>query len=358
MGCANYHAWLLFEDGDKWLVRIPRKRFCSDPDDLIEYLVASEYATLKFLETTKIPAPRTFGYGLGSDENNHVGVSYLLIEHLPGVPYEPDMFESDIQRQESFVGQVAQLLMEISQYPLPRAGSLLYHKNQIYVSQMASNRFFHLGLIGPFQTSLDYFVEISEQYLNLIADGQAHFQYPTEAFAFYTLARNEAKFFAIDDNSTTDKTPQFFLKHVDDKGDHLLVNEEGIITGIIDWQFARFAPAFEAFSPSYLTAELDWLYSDKTGITDGDRQLAGQLRKHGGGAIAAYMEKNEFSRRFHHGLGESVSKEEARKMLKAWLKTLGKECPLDMDAWIAELCGKDQRWGRVVCLKNDLHQLL
>jgi hypothetical protein len=39
------------------------------------------------------------------------------------------------------------------------------------------------------------------------------------------------------------ETPeQFFLKHVDDKGDHLLVDKDLNITGIIDWQMARVVP--------------------------------------------------------------------------------------------------------------------
>ena len=58
MGCANYHAWLTFDDGEKWIVRIPRTPFSDVPPDLVEYLVRSEFATLKFLELTDVPAPK------------------------------------------------------------------------------------------------------------------------------------------------------------------------------------------------------------------------------------------------------------------------------------------------------------
>jgi hypothetical protein len=46
------------------------------PDDLIDYLVASEYATLKYLED-KVPAPRVYAYGLALDPRNKVGLSYI-----------------------------------------------------------------------------------------------------------------------------------------------------------------------------------------------------------------------------------------------------------------------------------------
>jgi len=40
----------------------------------------------------------------------------------------------------------------------------------------------------------------------------------------------------------------FFLKHTDDKGEHILVDDEYNITGIIDWVFASTACKAYAFS--------------------------------------------------------------------------------------------------------------
>jgi hypothetical protein len=48
---------------------------------MVEYFIASEYATLEFVEFTKVPAPKVFGYGLASEKDN-VGVSYLLMEPI------------------------------------------------------------------------------------------------------------------------------------------------------------------------------------------------------------------------------------------------------------------------------------
>src|ERR1700710_2328759 len=62
MGSANFHAWLRFDNGDKWIVRIPQASVSLYPPELTEYIVASEYATLKFLEKTKLPAPRVYDY--------------------------------------------------------------------------------------------------------------------------------------------------------------------------------------------------------------------------------------------------------------------------------------------------------
>jgi hypothetical protein len=86
MGCANYHARVRFaENGSTWLIRVPRVN-CNIPQQLINYLIRSEYATLKFLETTKVPAPRAFGYGIAGYTSNRVGISYILMEEMPGKP--------------------------------------------------------------------------------------------------------------------------------------------------------------------------------------------------------------------------------------------------------------------------------
>jgi aminoglycoside phosphotransferase (APT) family kinase protein len=51
----------------------------------------------------------------------------------------------------------------------------------------------------------------------------------------------------------------FFLKHVDDHGGHLLLDDEDNITGIIDWQMARVVPRDEAFGPSLISVDMSAL---------------------------------------------------------------------------------------------------
>lgn len=68
-GCANVHARLRFDDdgAPSWLVRVSRvSGFAVGlPVSLADYLIRSEYATLKFLENTSVPAPRAFAYNRG-----------------------------------------------------------------------------------------------------------------------------------------------------------------------------------------------------------------------------------------------------------------------------------------------------
>jgi hypothetical protein len=61
---------------------------------------------------------------------------------------------------------------------------------------------------------------------------------------------------------------------VDDKGDHLMVDNELNVIGIINWQMARVVPASEVFGPSLVTAKIGDIYSGSSSLTIHDPVLA------------------------------------------------------------------------------------
>jgi hypothetical protein len=118
----------------------------------------------------------------------------------------------------------------------------------------------------------------------------------------------------------------FFLKHMDDKDDHhILVDDDYNITGVIGWTFARVVPAFEAFGPLLLTADLDDLLKGKLGRSLGDKILTKAL--HGKGItdidLARMMNGPDVVRRFSFGLGMGMdlSSTEADHLFKGIIST-------------------------------------
>lgn len=157
---------------------------------MIDYLVCSEYATLKFLETTKVPAPKAFGYGLcGSGEHVDVGVSSILTEELQWKPWigqgsaTRDASEED--KRKIWSG-LADIMMELKRHPFTTAGSLQYQSSHLVVSGVASDRF---GPYGPFKTGLAYYTAFAEQYLELFADNQLYTEYPINAYLVYSFLK-------------------------------------------------------------------------------------------------------------------------------------------------------------------------
>jgi aminoglycoside phosphotransferase (APT) family kinase protein len=329
MGCANYHARIRFHDGSpSWLLRVPRVTSFAVglPVSLADYLILSEYATLKFLETTAVPAPQAFSYGICSNGTDHgVGVSFLLTEELPGRPWTCEGVSGNEATQGERIKvwtALADILAELEKHPWPKAGSLCFQSSSIDVSAVASDRFVVLTPEGPFDTSTSYYTAFAEQYLTLIADGQLYTEYPVDAYLVYRFLKDNVVQLAQQDTEEAQVPEKFFLKHADDKGDHLLVDDNLNITGIIDWQMARVVPRREAFGLSLVTADMSALCGGKVSLSVDDVALATILRGRGSLQLASCM-ADEKVRRFFWGLALEPKWSYALPLANAILKVFG-----------------------------------
>ncbi|KAI1817075.1 hypothetical protein GGS20DRAFT_534349 [Poronia punctata] len=322
MGCANYHLRIRFDDASpSWLMRVPRiSGFAVGlPVRLAEYLIRSEYATLKFLESTAVPAPRPFSFGIPSEGTDRgIGVCFLLMEELPGKPWDGQGNATKVWKG------LAEIFTELEKHPFNKAGSL-YVKSPSdtpWVSATASDRFVCLDPYGPFDTLAEYYTAWTEEYLTLIADGQLYPQFPVEAYLIYRFLQDNVA-------RLSDPEDKFFLKHVDDKGDHLMVDEDLNITGIIDWQMARVVPRREAFALSLVSADMQALCNGDVSLSTKDIELSDAIGEKKPD-LAAYT-KDETVRRFFWGLGLEPEWDYALPLAKAILQVFGVD--LGWDEW-------------------------
>ncbi|CAG9987952.1 unnamed protein product [Clonostachys byssicola] len=328
----NLDAWIRFEGGQAWHVRIPRITALSHlPVDLVDSFIQNEYATLKWLWKAGIPAPRCYGYGLASDPSNLVGVSYIFLCVVPGKPF--DASKATLEQKLKVYDQYAKILATI-QYQTPRgyASSLAHTENKKedynVDDAIASDRFTHLGRHGPFRTPLEYFTSIAEWHLQLIADGQLYPEYAREAYVFYKLLKERAAPVLAKRSG-----PRFWLKHIDDTGDHILVDRDYNIRSIVNWQLARFVPAEEAFGPSLLTANIGQLYGGTPGLGTGDHMLASMIRATGNQELIKFSSSDDLARRFQLGLADGLSRAEVLGLIGAVLKLLYGDVFRDIDGW-------------------------
>ncbi|KAK1471609.1 hypothetical protein CCUS01_06093 [Colletotrichum cuscutae] len=334
-GCANYHARVRFKDGSpSWLLRVPRVTGFAVglPLSLAEYLIRSEYATLKFLEKTKVPAPQAFSFGIPSQGTDFgVGVCFLLMEELAGKPWDGQRDTSKVWRR------LGEIMAELEKHQFHQAGSLYVEspQDQPLVSAAASDRFVCLDPWGPFRTATEYYSAWAEQHLALIVDGQLYPQFPIEAYLVYRFLKKHASTLADDDDV-------FFLKHVDDKGDHLMVDEQTDIVGMVDWQMARVVPRREAFALSLISADMGALCNGQVSLSAKDVALTNALREKS--AHLAECMGDEKMRRFFWGLGLEHDWTGALPLAKALLQVFGVE--QSWDEWREEQlteCKSDER---------------
>lgn len=233
MGGMNYHIEISFKDGVCWLARVRRFNVTSPPLELQNYIMRSEIATLEFLEETKVPAPKVFDFSL--DEANPVGVRYILIEKLPGRSLSWSV--ATREQRLKVIDQLADIYIELHAHPFPMMGSLDKIDSKLFIRPFARESMADFGetglkLLGPFLSSEQHYNAHLDLILDLIMRQEAYANRPIDAFLIHRyLQENILKILpsaSLDD--------AFYLKHANEKGDQILVDDQFRITGIIDWE--------------------------------------------------------------------------------------------------------------------------
>lgn len=225
MGGMHVHLQLIFEDGTVWLARILRETQTSFADELSNQILLSECATLRWLESLDVPTPRLRGYGLRSDPRNEVGVAYMIIDKLPGRPFNSSA-ASESQKSK-VLGQWADILCILGKHPLDKIGSLKFGADgAIEVGPIASDRTGTLPCIGPFEDAKDFYSTWADTYLELITDGQLFSPYSIDAYLMFKFLAEQARAGPWLKKWQDLHSGPFFLKHVDDKGDHILIDDD------------------------------------------------------------------------------------------------------------------------------------
>lgn len=272
MGGQNCHLDVRFEDGVVWLARIRLGDPTLPPKPVQDYLLTSEVATLKFLEGLNIPTPKVFHHAIESP-SNPVGVAIILMEKLKGSVLDWNRASKD--QRTKVMEQLADIFLELDKYPFPATGSLVdsagtiggFAQVQLFKSPTAS-----LGPFDALESSLD---AILRQQLDLISEGEL------SSFPVDTYLSHRWRMDMIPSLVSSSDGNQFFLHHLDDKGDHILVDEQYNITGIIDWEFASAEAKQLAFSSPCMMWPVGDFYDGKNELADEELEFADIFRRRG-----------------------------------------------------------------------------
>ncbi|OOQ89011.1 Aminoglycoside phosphotransferase [Penicillium brasilianum] len=257
---------------------------------------------------------------------------------------------ADEKDRERIWNGLADILIELERHPFSAAGSLLpgHSPSEPIVSAIASERFLVLSPSGPFNTSMDYYTSFVEQNMALISDGQLFALFPVNAYLVFAYLKSQLQTLAAKPkHNSLEVTEQFYLKHVDDKGDHLMVDDELNIIGIIDWQMARAVPADEAFGPSLATAEMAGIYNGMSSLTVHDLALARFLKAKGAAGLADLMSTNERLRRFFFGLDVDLPWEETLLLVRGIWAAFGVDKDTESRTWKIDMLEKHSQDERL-----------
>ncbi|KAH7322687.1 hypothetical protein B0I35DRAFT_450033 [Stachybotrys elegans] len=299
-GGQNCHAEIVFEDGVVWLVRFRLSSPISPPPEVRDYVLQSEAATMQFLEHhTNIPSPKVFDWACESDSSNTTGVGYILMESMPGMPL--DWQGATMSQKQKIVRQFADIILEIERHPFDKLGSLVTTAApktsigpQRRVDALAQHSTFRSGKdgrpLGPFQSSREELSCLVEAHLQMIAAGEIG----TTENAIDVFLAHRFRLDLLDQAfkqsaSANTEGERFFLKHADDKGDHILVNADFEIVGIIDWEWCSTASREVAFSSPCMMWPVAAFYDGSNELAKEEVFLAHVFREKGREDLARYV---------------------------------------------------------------------
>lgn len=304
-GGQNCNIDVQFQDGTVWLARIRLDDPLLPPKPTQEYIFLSEVFTLKFLGTTGVPAPKVFYFATESSENP-VGVPFLLMEKMKGSPPRWDV--ATLAQKRKILEQLADTFLALEKHPFSSTGSIFPSNGSSKICGFAQSQLFDSpnAPLGPFNTLESSVRAMLAQQKRLIASGELS----TLAVDNYLSHRWRADM--VPEVLSLHNQADFFLKHFDDKGDHVLIDEDFNITGIIDWEFASAEPKALAFSSPCMLWPVGDFYAGSNRLSPEEMELAAIFERRGRHDMAHLVRNGRKMQRylFFNGGGVSQSREE------------------------------------------------
>ncbi|KAI4751533.1 hypothetical protein E4T52_15377 [Aureobasidium sp. EXF-3400] len=296
-GGQNCNIDICFDDGIVWIARLRFDEPTVLPREAQSAILKSEVATLKFLaDKTKIRVPKVFDYSY--NDENEIGTPYILMEKLPGKPLE--WSEASAEQKSKIMEQLvdAYLELELEKNSFSETGSLSegglvgpFAQGHMFVSPSES--------LGPFSTLEASLKSILEHEIDMIIGGElatlATDNYLTHSWRLEHLPSLLAS--ASDD--------KFYLKHGEDKGDHILIDKDYNITGIIDWEFATIETRKSAFSSPCMMWPVSEYYDGSNVLSPEECEFAQMFQRRGREDMAQMILQGRSWQRFLFFLGSA-----------------------------------------------------
>ncbi len=302
-GGQNCNIDIRFQDGIVWLTRIRLEDPLLPPKPVQAYISLSEVSTLQYLESTGVPVPKKFHFASESSENL-VGVPFLLTEKREGAPLVWDM--TTPSQRTKILEQLTDLLLVLEKYPSSSTGSIVTSDGSSKIGGFAQPLLFDSpnAALGPFDDLESSLRAMLAQQMRLIANGEL------SSLAVDHHLSHRWRGDMIPEVLSLHNHGGFFLKQFEEKGDHILVDDDFNITGIIDWEFASMEPKALAFSSPCMLWPVADFYAGSNGLSPEELELAAIFERRGRNDLADMVRNGRKMQRFLFFNGGGVSHEQ------------------------------------------------
>ena len=252
-GSYNLVYKIVFDDGVRWMVKIPATGHHRCHDSLAAHALRTEVETMRFIKDhIDIPLPAVYDYNQSMD--NEIGCPYIAMEFIDGIPLWQAWFSDDVStsKKESIrlkaMQTVAAAMVKLSRYTFGQSGALcadldgvnIVHSRAVNYHAVWDRDQDHNDTSQddiylarkPCYSALSYLLSmlrrrgIKSSDRALDRGGQRSID---------LLTKWACEHFKIDDD-------KFTLAHPDLDTQNVLVKEDGTLCGIIDWDGVAVVP--------------------------------------------------------------------------------------------------------------------
>ncbi|PFH45300.1 hypothetical protein AMATHDRAFT_44171 [Amanita thiersii Skay4041] len=310
-GSFNLVYVITFSDATKWIARIPIHGVKESWSDRAAASMESQALTMRFIkQNTTIPIPEIIHYDTTLD--NELGAPFVLMSWLDGKSVSSVWHDSkcDAQtlatRRENILCSVAKAMGQLRFFNANKVGELQFEPTsgedkKLRFKQITSMHSLHLDEetedpvfkeLGPFNSTHEYL-------LALTRDSR-----PQREFIDYTKGQWKLLELMIDAIPSRNGE-RFLLSYADYDVQNFLVNPEGQLTGVIDWDgIATYPTCIGSLRyPGWITRDWDPLiygYGDPDSRPEDSPEALRKLR-----ALYCHIVEEEFGAEVSKGMMNS-----------------------------------------------------
>lgn len=293
-GEHNYNIEILFDDGIA-LFRFPIPGVVIYPDDKVN----AEVATMRYVaEHTAIPVPHIYHWGTAAENPTRLRVPFIIMDHIPHATTVAQALEDpdftiqsihDSEKREYLYQKMAEISLQLYSLTSDRIGSLGILENGGYAVTSAPNSFnttyqavncsVPLAVLPPrgktYSSSKDYFIDsanmeiaallfMNERYIGSVSDCRDKFVARCLVRDLVRRSQNSTQTSGDVEAQIRQPRETFRLWGDDFRPENVLLNENGAVVGVVDWEYTYFAPeTYSVNAPWWLPMRREDSYMDK-----------------------------------------------------------------------------------------------
>ena len=272
-GSYNLVHIVEFADGVKYVIRVPATGWGSRFTGTAKHSLESQALTMRFLrKETTMPLPEIYGIDLTS--SNEIGAPYIVMSFISGFTVSSKWFDKTgptplEERRQRTLDTVAEAMSQLRRFQFDQIGSLQFNdglcKDKITIGSCYN---WDEGAIGDEDYGQKLTVKQSGPFSTSESYLRFHFNKSKSAKHGYPFTIGSEKLMnsiighlpLSTINPSSRQSPETFVLSLPDyDSQNIMIDEQGNLTGLIDWDNVHTVPRFLGYSsfPGWITRDWD-----------------------------------------------------------------------------------------------------